>query len=69
MNVIERLAIRYLRWRGMVVLPRAFVGFAIGWGTAVRIASDEEMDTYRIEVPCCGVRVILNHALVIDKAG
>ena len=65
--MLERLAIRYLRWRGIVVLPRTFIGLVIGYGQAVKIADDGEFATYNIEVPAFAPPVILNNSILIDR--
>jgi hypothetical protein len=66
--MIERLAIWYLRSRGIVVLPRAFVGLVVGYGQAIKLTSDGEFATYNVEVPAAAQPIILNNSLLIDRS-
>ena len=68
LTMLELLAIRYLRWRGLMVLPRTFVGFAIGFGQAVEVGGDGDNEVWRVEVPVGSVPIGLNHSVVVRAA-
>jgi hypothetical protein len=65
-TIIERWALSYLTRRGMVVLPRAFVGMALGYSQAVKLGSNGDFVTYRVEVPAFAKPIVLNHSMLID---
>ena len=62
---LEGWAERYLAWRGRVVLPRAFVGMAIGYSQAVKIEGNSDFNVYRVEVPAFAKPIALNHSMII----
>ncbi len=64
--MIERLAAWYLKRRGRCVLPRAFVGLAVGYGQAVLIAGDCDNSIWRVTVPGECLPIALNHAIVMS---
>ena len=47
MEWFDRLAQWHLARRGIVVLPRTFIGLAIGYGQAIKLATDGDFSTYR----------------------
>ena len=63
--VLESWAIRYLQWRGVTVLPRTFVGMAIGYSQAVLIEATDETNVYRVEVPSFAKPIILNNSMLV----
>jgi hypothetical protein len=65
---LERLARWYLARRGIVTLPRTFVGLAIGYGQAIKLTSDGDFATYNVEVPAFAKPIILNNSLLIDRS-
>ncbi|HEV8503651.1 MAG TPA: hypothetical protein VGR63_18920 [Casimicrobiaceae bacterium] len=67
-GLIERWALAYLKRRGMVVLPRAFVGMALGYSQAVKLEGDNDINVYRVEVPAFAKPIILNHSMLIDRS-
>jgi hypothetical protein len=64
---LERLAEWYLRRRGRVVLPRAFIGMALGYAQAVRLEGDGDYSVYRVEVPAFAKPIVLNNSMLIDR--
>ena len=62
---LEGFAERYLKSRGRCVLPRAFIGLAVGHGQAVKIASDGDYDTWTVSVPCGFPPIALNNTMMI----
>jgi hypothetical protein len=65
--LIERWALSYLTRRGMVVLPRAFVGMALGYSQAVKLEGNGDFNVYRVEVPAFAKPIILNNSMLIDR--
>ena len=62
---LEDRAERYLKRRGRMVLPRAFIGLAVGYGQAVKIATDGDYDTWTVSVPCGFPPIALNNTMMI----
>lgn len=63
---LERHAERYLKRRGRMVLPRAFVGLAVGYGQAVRTGGDGDYDNWAVSVPRGFPAIALNHTVMIE---
>lgn len=62
---LERLALQYLEDRGYVILPRAFVGVAIGYGVATGTRHD-----MRVVFPDYATKpmmIAVNHSIVEFK--
>ena len=68
-TIIERWALSYLTRRGMVVLPRSFVGMAIGHAQAVKVECNGDFNVYRVEVPAFAKPIVLNNSLLITIPG
>lgn len=64
MTMIERWAVRYLERRGRVVLPFPFIGFAIGYATAVKHSGTPSYDLWEITVPKGSKFIALNNSIV-----
>ncbi len=62
--MIERLAIWYLNRRGIVVLPRFFVGIAIGYGTAF-LTRHVGHDLWEVTLPRRSPYVAINNTVVV----
>ena len=62
----EGFAERYLKHRGRCVLPRAFIGLAVGHGQAVRIGGDADFDNWTVSVPRGFPAIALNHTVMIE---
>jgi hypothetical protein len=64
--MIERLAVWYLERRGRAVLPRNFMGFAVGFGSAIKQhkMSNGTTDVWEIRVPKNSDLIALNYSLV-----
>ena len=68
MEWFDRLARWHLARRGIVVLPRTFIGLAIGYGQAIKLATDGDFSTYNVEVPAFAKPIILNNSILIDRS-
>lgn len=68
--MMEQLAVWYLARRGRVVLPRFFIGFAVGFATAVKQkgADTNTYDVWQIDVPKHCDIIALNNSLVVDPS-
>ena len=65
--VLERWAERYLAHRGRAILPRAFIGFAIGCGTASKTKyGSDHFEVWEVIVPKSSRIIALNHSVVHD---
>ena len=65
--MLERLAERYLKSRGRCVLPRTFIGLAVGYGQAVRIVVNSDgYDTWTVSVPTGFPPIALNHTIMVQ---
>ena len=62
--MIEQLAIWYLKRQGVFILPRTFIGFAIGYCTAIKTGEDADYDQWQMIVPKCGKIIALNHSII-----
>lgn len=64
--MIGRLAERYLRWRGHVVLPRPFTGIVFGHCEAMKIGGDNTRDYWHVTSPKGGRIYAINNSIVIS---
>jgi hypothetical protein len=62
--MLERLAEWYLTRRGRVVLPRAFVGFAVGNCVVTKTGSDGIYDVWQMLSPKGFPYIALNRSMV-----
>ena len=62
----EGVAERFLKRRGRCVLPRAFVGLAVGHGQAVRTGGDADFDNWTVSVPRGFLPIALNNTVMIE---
>jgi hypothetical protein len=65
--VIERLAIWYLKRRGMCVLPPGFIGFAVGYAQVFKRGGDQHCDHWSMITPKNCKIIALTHSTVITK--
>lgn len=63
---LEDRAEQYLKRRGRCVLPRAFVGLAVGHGQAVKTSSDAYYDNWAVSVPRGFPPIALNNTVMIE---
>ncbi len=66
--MMENLAIRYLTRRGWTVLPRTFVGMALGCAAATKVETGLVYTSWRVMIPKDGHLIALNNTM-IDKKG
>jgi hypothetical protein len=65
--MIERLAEWYLKRRGRAVLPRCFVGLAVGAGLAVRKRESSGFSQWEVEIPSSGKLWALNNSMILES--
>ena len=65
--MLEVLAERYLHWRGRVVLPRAFVGFAVGNCIVMWKGCDSVSDEWQVFSPKGFPFIALNNSIVTGR--
>jgi hypothetical protein len=65
-EIIERLAVWYLKRRGVAILPRAFIGFATGYCTATKTGEAGTYDEWMLIVPKVGRIIALNNSILIS---
>jgi hypothetical protein len=65
-EIIERLAVWYLNRQGVAVLPRAFIGFATGYCTAIKTGETGTYDEWQMVVPKIGKVIALNQSILIS---
>ncbi|WP_024517034.1 hypothetical protein [Bradyrhizobium sp. Tv2a-2] len=63
---LERIAVQFLKRRGRFILPRVFVGIAVGYATVLREKVGDGA-VYYIYMPPGHELMALNHTTVIDK--
>lgn len=65
--MFERIAIWYFRRLGRIVLPRYFIGLAIGGAAIAEIENVQDgWTTYKVLVPSIGDAIVLNRSILLD---
>ena len=62
---LDRLATWWLKRRGVTVLPRPFIGMALGYATAQRLAVDGVYAHWQVTVPKGFPPIVLNNSIVM----
>ncbi len=70
MNIIEKAAVWYLSRKGRVVLPRIWIGMALGFGAAFshEPVEQDKPSVWTVSLPPGGRLYALNHSM-IDGTG